>query len=155
MPGEKKDKKESRRTKLRGVLQASCCLKRSDCCLPPEPVTSWKILEEPPKKPIIKDVNGEVLEGEIGPFNEGDRLDLICEVEGGPVDSCRILSTNYVGRYPFDLLYGVIPYNSRYTVLTERNSQDGEFSSTSRHLVRPLTVLTEYRQSWSRQSGKL
>ncbi|UYV61091.1 hypothetical protein LAZ67_1003367 [Cordylochernes scorpioides] len=24
-----------RRTKLRGVLQASCCLKRSDCCLPP------------------------------------------------------------------------------------------------------------------------
>ncbi|UYV62591.1 hypothetical protein LAZ67_2001247 [Cordylochernes scorpioides] len=32
---------------------------------------------------------------------------------------------------------------------------DGEFSSTSLHLVRPLTVLTEYRQSWSRQSGKL
>ncbi|UYV84125.1 hypothetical protein LAZ67_X001261 [Cordylochernes scorpioides] len=28
----------SRRTKLRGVLQASCCLKRSDCCLPPTPV---------------------------------------------------------------------------------------------------------------------
>ncbi|UYV69304.1 hypothetical protein LAZ67_6003193 [Cordylochernes scorpioides] len=28
----------SRRTKLRGVLQASCCLKRSDCCLPPMPV---------------------------------------------------------------------------------------------------------------------
>ncbi|UYV82442.1 K02A2.6-like, partial [Cordylochernes scorpioides] len=27
-----------RRTKLRGVLQASCCLKRSDCCLPPTPV---------------------------------------------------------------------------------------------------------------------
>ncbi|UYV63654.1 hypothetical protein LAZ67_2005195 [Cordylochernes scorpioides] len=25
-------------TKLRGVLQASCCLKRSDCCLPPTPV---------------------------------------------------------------------------------------------------------------------
>ncbi|UYV76815.1 hypothetical protein LAZ67_14002092 [Cordylochernes scorpioides] len=30
--------KGSRRTKLRGVLQASCCLKRSDCCLPPTPV---------------------------------------------------------------------------------------------------------------------
>ncbi|UYV78634.1 K02A2.6-like, partial [Cordylochernes scorpioides] len=28
----------SRRTKLRGVLQASRCLKRSDCCLPPTPV---------------------------------------------------------------------------------------------------------------------
>ncbi|UYV64930.1 K02A2.6-like [Cordylochernes scorpioides] len=28
----------SRRTKLRGVFQASCCLKRSDCCLPPTPV---------------------------------------------------------------------------------------------------------------------
>ncbi|UYV84885.1 K02A2.6-like, partial [Cordylochernes scorpioides] len=26
---------KSRRTKLRGGLQASCCLKRSDCCLPP------------------------------------------------------------------------------------------------------------------------
>ncbi|UYV85137.1 hypothetical protein LAZ67_X004704 [Cordylochernes scorpioides] len=25
-------------TKLRGVLQASCYLKRSDCCLPPAPV---------------------------------------------------------------------------------------------------------------------
>ncbi|UYV75941.1 hypothetical protein LAZ67_13001872 [Cordylochernes scorpioides] len=30
--------KGSRRKKLRGVLQASCCLKRSDCCLPPTPV---------------------------------------------------------------------------------------------------------------------
>ncbi|UYV78554.1 K02A2.6-like [Cordylochernes scorpioides] len=30
--------KEGRRTKLRGVLQASCCLKRSDCCSPPKPV---------------------------------------------------------------------------------------------------------------------
>ncbi|UYV82560.1 K02A2.6-like, partial [Cordylochernes scorpioides] len=29
---------KSRRTKLRGVPQASCCLKRSDCCLPPTPV---------------------------------------------------------------------------------------------------------------------
>ncbi|UYV72760.1 hypothetical protein LAZ67_10000554 [Cordylochernes scorpioides] len=28
----------SRRTKLRGVLQAICCLKRLDCCLPPMPV---------------------------------------------------------------------------------------------------------------------
>ncbi|UYV70875.1 hypothetical protein LAZ67_8000941 [Cordylochernes scorpioides] len=28
----------SRRSKLRSVLQASCCLKRSDCCLPPKPV---------------------------------------------------------------------------------------------------------------------
>ncbi|UYV74267.1 hypothetical protein LAZ67_11002726 [Cordylochernes scorpioides] len=36
-----------------------------------------------------------------------------------------------------------------------RNSQEGEFSSTSLHLVRALTVLTVYRQSWSRQSGKL
>ncbi|UYV79000.1 hypothetical protein LAZ67_17000609 [Cordylochernes scorpioides] len=25
-------------TKLRGVLQTSCCLKKSDCCLPPTPV---------------------------------------------------------------------------------------------------------------------
>ncbi|UYV80385.1 hypothetical protein LAZ67_19000038 [Cordylochernes scorpioides] len=33
--------------------------------------------------------------------------------------------------------------------------QDGEFSSTSLHFGRPLTVPTEYRQSWSRQSGKL
>ncbi|UYV71776.1 hypothetical protein LAZ67_9000345 [Cordylochernes scorpioides] len=27
-----------RSTPLRGGLQASCCLKRSDCCLPPTPV---------------------------------------------------------------------------------------------------------------------
>ncbi|UYV70032.1 hypothetical protein LAZ67_7001538 [Cordylochernes scorpioides] len=31
-------RKGGRRTKLRGVLQASCSLKRSDCCLPPTPV---------------------------------------------------------------------------------------------------------------------
>ncbi|UYV84612.1 hypothetical protein LAZ67_X002831 [Cordylochernes scorpioides] len=30
--------KRSPRTNLRGVLQASCCLKRSDCCLTPTPV---------------------------------------------------------------------------------------------------------------------
>ncbi|UYV82241.1 hypothetical protein LAZ67_21001435 [Cordylochernes scorpioides] len=30
--------KRGRRTRLRGVLKASCCLKRSDCCLPPTPV---------------------------------------------------------------------------------------------------------------------
>ncbi|UYV61916.1 K02A2.6-like [Cordylochernes scorpioides] len=29
---------EKKRTKLRGGLQSSCCLKRSDCCLPPTPV---------------------------------------------------------------------------------------------------------------------
>ncbi|UYV78880.1 KLHDC10 [Cordylochernes scorpioides] len=65
------------------------------------------------------------------------------------------------------------PVDSRYTVVTEglslwygtrkgqtcsnREGQSGrgEFSSTSLHLGRSLTVLTEYRQSWSRQSGKL
>ncbi|UYV64700.1 hypothetical protein LAZ67_3001704 [Cordylochernes scorpioides] len=36
--GGRKIRKGSRRTKLSGVLQASCCLKRSDCCLPPTPV---------------------------------------------------------------------------------------------------------------------
>ncbi|UYV75192.1 K02A2.6-like, partial [Cordylochernes scorpioides] len=35
----RKIRKRGRRTKkLLGVLQASCCLKRSDCCLPPTPV---------------------------------------------------------------------------------------------------------------------
>ncbi|UYV62523.1 hypothetical protein LAZ67_2000941 [Cordylochernes scorpioides] len=38
---------------------------------------------------------------------------------------------------------------------TNWNSQDKEFSSTSLHLGRPFTVLTKYRQSWSRQSGML
>ncbi|UYV65495.1 hypothetical protein LAZ67_3004515 [Cordylochernes scorpioides] len=36
-----------------------------------------------------------------------------------------------------------------------RPMNNGEFSSTSLHLGRPLTVLTKYRQSWSRQSGML
>ncbi|UYV71273.1 hypothetical protein LAZ67_8002471 [Cordylochernes scorpioides] len=45
MPGRRKIRKRGGRTKLRGVLQASCCLKRSDCCLPPTPCTSCKILE--------------------------------------------------------------------------------------------------------------
>ncbi|XP_054717311.1 uncharacterized protein LOC129226707 [Uloborus diversus] len=37
----------------------------------------------PPKIPIIKDYNGKVLSGVIGPYNEGDNLHLICQVEGG------------------------------------------------------------------------
>ncbi|UYV80806.1 hypothetical protein LAZ67_19001828 [Cordylochernes scorpioides] len=42
------------------------------------------------------------------------------------------------------------------TITTKHNGKaDGEFSSTSLHLGRPFTVLTKYRQSWSRQSGKL
>ncbi|UYV72227.1 hypothetical protein LAZ67_9002251 [Cordylochernes scorpioides] len=31
-------REKQHKTKLRGALQASCCLKRSDCCLPPTPV---------------------------------------------------------------------------------------------------------------------
>ncbi|UYV73819.1 hypothetical protein LAZ67_11001016 [Cordylochernes scorpioides] len=41
------------------------------------------------------------------------------------------------------------------TSTTDREfEKDVEFSSTSLHLGRPLKVLTKYRQSWSRQSGK-
>ncbi|GBL89610.1 hypothetical protein AVEN_91439-1, partial [Araneus ventricosus] len=36
----------------------------------------------PPGVPIIKDINGEVLSGIIGPSNEGEGLHLICETEG-------------------------------------------------------------------------
>ncbi|UYV62358.1 hypothetical protein LAZ67_2000261 [Cordylochernes scorpioides] len=43
----------------------------------------------------------------------------------------------------------------RQSSLTLGSIRCGEFSSTSLHLGGPLTVLTEYRQSWSRQSGKL
>lgn len=39
----------------------------------------------PPEKPVIMDGNGngEVLSSLIGPFNEGDRLVLVCEADGG------------------------------------------------------------------------
>ncbi|XP_064471411.1 hemicentin-2-like [Ornithodoros turicata] len=41
---------------------------------------------EPPKKPVIRDAEGdgkEALRSLIGPYNEGDRLSLVCDVEGG------------------------------------------------------------------------
>ncbi|XP_022256925.1 hemicentin-2-like, partial [Limulus polyphemus] len=38
---------------------------------------------EPPKKPVIRDQNGKILRSLIGPYNEGDSLLVICEVEGG------------------------------------------------------------------------
>ncbi|XP_076314755.1 neural cell adhesion molecule 1-like [Tachypleus tridentatus] len=38
---------------------------------------------EPPSKPVIKDRNGKILRSLIGPYNEGDSLLVICEVEGG------------------------------------------------------------------------
>ncbi|RWS31512.1 hemicentin-1-like protein [Leptotrombidium deliense] len=37
----------------------------------------------PPEKPVIMDSNDETLSTLIGPYNEGERLVLICEVEGG------------------------------------------------------------------------
>lgn len=39
----------------------------------------------PPNEPIITDQNGEILatKSVIGPYNEGDKLVLICQVEGG------------------------------------------------------------------------
>ncbi|KAG8189767.1 hypothetical protein JTE90_017684 [Oedothorax gibbosus] len=37
----------------------------------------------PPKKPVIKDNTGEILQRVSGPHNLGSRLKLICEVEGG------------------------------------------------------------------------
>ncbi|XP_076325205.1 protein turtle-like isoform X2 [Tachypleus tridentatus] len=37
----------------------------------------------PPNKPVITDVNENVLESLVGPYNEGDSLTLICESEGG------------------------------------------------------------------------
>jgi len=37
----------------------------------------------PPEKPQITDVNGEPQASLIGPYTEGERLSLVCEVEGG------------------------------------------------------------------------
>ncbi|UYV64987.1 hypothetical protein LAZ67_3002659 [Cordylochernes scorpioides] len=44
---------------------------------------------------------------------------------------------------------------SLYCENREEQSERGECSITSLHLGRLLTVLTVYRQSWQRQSGKL
>lgn len=40
----------------------------------------------PPKRPVIKDVNGEILQRVAGPYNLGSRLLLICEAEGGKLN---------------------------------------------------------------------
>ncbi|UYV62914.1 hypothetical protein LAZ67_2002439 [Cordylochernes scorpioides] len=37
----------------------------------------------PPDPPVIKDLTGNVLRGLIGPYDEGDPLQLICDVTGG------------------------------------------------------------------------
>ncbi|CAM1320456.1 Uncharacterised protein g7488 [Pycnogonum litorale] len=37
----------------------------------------------PPRKPVIMDENGQSLKGLVGPYNEGSRLHITCEVEGG------------------------------------------------------------------------
>ncbi|XP_064454946.1 neuronal cell adhesion molecule-like isoform X2 [Ornithodoros turicata] len=37
----------------------------------------------PPEPPVITDVQGNVLSGVIGPYNESSRLNLICNVKGG------------------------------------------------------------------------
>lgn len=42
----------------------------------------------PPEKPTIMDASGDSQASLIGPYTEGDRLTLVCEVEGGkPVPS--------------------------------------------------------------------
>ena len=37
----------------------------------------------PPKELLIMDVEGQKLEGVIGPYDEGSNVILICEAEGG------------------------------------------------------------------------
>ena len=37
----------------------------------------------PPKELLIMDVEGQKLEGFIGPYDEGSSVLLICEAEGG------------------------------------------------------------------------
>lgn len=41
------------------------------------------LISVPPNKPVIMDQNGEPQQSVISSYNEGDRLKLICEVEGG------------------------------------------------------------------------
>ncbi|XP_076310293.1 protein turtle-like [Tachypleus tridentatus] len=37
----------------------------------------------PPDKPVVTDVNGQVLESLVGPYNEGQNLTLLCKTRGG------------------------------------------------------------------------
>lgn len=41
------------------------------------------VMTVPPERPVITDMTGEPLHSLIGPYNEGDRLGLVCSVEGG------------------------------------------------------------------------
>lgn len=40
----------------------------------------------PPSAVIIKDADGQRLDGVIGPFEEGSSVLLVCEAEGGELD---------------------------------------------------------------------
>ncbi|UYV78933.1 hypothetical protein LAZ67_17000306 [Cordylochernes scorpioides] len=66
-----------RRTKLRGVLQASCCLKRSDCCLPPTPVyfleDSRRFYELLPPVLLLLSLTVLQLSGDISEGSHGQR----------------------------------------------------------------------------------
>ncbi|XP_076325596.1 neural cell adhesion molecule 2-like isoform X2 [Tachypleus tridentatus] len=76
----------------------------------------------PPKDPLIMNTNGEILKNIIGPFDEGDKLELMCESEGFPVPKL----TWWQGPMLLDNTYGVTPHNISYNLLevSELKRQD-------------------------------
>ncbi|XP_022241259.1 hemicentin-1-like isoform X2 [Limulus polyphemus] len=76
----------------------------------------------PPKDPVIMNRNGEILKNMIGPFNEGDKLELMCESEGFPIPKL----TWWRGPMLLDNTYGVTPHNISFNLLeiSELKRQD-------------------------------
>ncbi|XP_076325591.1 neural cell adhesion molecule 1-like isoform X4 [Tachypleus tridentatus] len=48
----------------------------------------------PPKRTIVRDTNGQVLESLVGPYNEGESLTLVCESEGVRPLAVKITNKN-------------------------------------------------------------
>ncbi|XP_067133355.1 protein turtle-like [Centruroides vittatus] len=75
----------------------------------------------PPRTVHIKNKNGEVLDGVIGPYNEGDRIYLLCEAEGGrPLPSLTWWKNKYLLDDTYDVTPNGVVRNEMITSMLER-----------------------------------
>ncbi|XP_076325589.1 neural cell adhesion molecule 2-like isoform X2 [Tachypleus tridentatus] len=83
----------------------------------------------PPKRTIVRDTNGQVLESLVGPYNEGESLTLVCESEGGkPLPSVSWWRESVLLDTTYEIISKNIVQNTLLIPMLERQHLMATFS---------------------------
>ncbi|XP_022241256.1 hemicentin-1-like isoform X1 [Limulus polyphemus] len=83
----------------------------------------------PPKKTIVRDTHGQVLESLVGPYNEGESLTLVCESEGGkPLPSVSWWRESVLLDTTYEIISKNIVQNTLLIPMLERQHLMATFS---------------------------